>query len=144
MSTDHALDEIEDRTVAALSRLVAGDPEPFKALYSHKPDVTVFGGFGAYELGWDQVGRNIEFAASRFRGGHLEIEPLALGASGDLAYTVWIERGKVRVEGRDEPGTLVVRVTHIFRREDGEWKLIHRHGDPIVEKTEAGAALQPQ
>jgi ketosteroid isomerase-like protein len=143
MSTDHALDEIEDRTVAALSRLVAGDPEPFKALYSHKPDVTVFGGFGAYELGWDQVGRNIEFAASRFRGGHLEIEPLALGASGDLAYTVWIERGKVRVEGRDEPGTLVVRVTHIFRREDGEWKLIHRHGDPIVEKTEAGAAHQP-
>jgi ketosteroid isomerase-like protein len=68
---------------------------------------------------------------------------MALGASGDLAYTVWIERGKVRVEGRDEPGMLAVRVTHIFRREDGEWKLIHRHGDPIVEKPEAGAALQP-
>lgn len=142
MSGDDDLGELVDRTVAALERLVAGDPEPFKALYSHEPDVTVFGGFGAYERGWEQVSQNIGFAASRFRGGHLEIERLAMGASGDLAYTVWMERGKVQVEGRDEPGALAVRVTHIFRREDGDWKLIHRHGDPIVEKTEAAAVLQ--
>jgi ketosteroid isomerase-like protein len=142
MTRNHDLGELVDRTTAALIRLVAGDPEPFKALYSHEPDVTVFGGFGAYERGWDQVGQNIEFAASRFRGGHLAIEPLAVGSSGDLAYMVWIERGQVRVEGRDEPGSLLVRVTHIFRREDGAWKLIHRHGDPIVEKTEAEAVLQ--
>ena len=134
--------EIEDRTRMALDRLVDGDPEPFKALYSHEPDVTVFGGFGAYERGWEQVSQNVEFAASRFRGGHLEIEPLASGVSGDLAYTVWIERGSVLVEGRNEPGSLVVRVTHIFRREDGDWKLVHRHGDPIVEKTDATAVLQ--
>jgi ketosteroid isomerase-like protein len=142
LSTEDALAEIEGRTLAALNRLVAGDPEPFKALYSQQPDVTVFGGFGAYERGWEQVSRNVEFAAARFRGGELKIEPLASGMGGDLAYTVWIERGTVMVEGRDEPGSLVVRVTHIFRREDGAWKLIHRHGDPIVEKTEAAAALQ--
>ncbi len=142
MSTNDELDEIERRTVAALNQLVIGDPEPFKALYSHETDVTVFGGFGAYELGWEQVSQNIELAAFRFRGGRLEVESLARGTSGDLAYTVWIERGRVWVEGRDEPGVLMVRVTHIFRREDGGWSLIHRHGDPIVEKTEATAVLQ--
>jgi ketosteroid isomerase-like protein len=142
MSTESELDAIVDQTVAALNCLVAGNPEPFKALYSPEPDVTVFGGFGAYERGWEQVAQNIEFAASRFRGGHLEIEQLATGMSGDLVYTVWIERGAAQVEGRDEPGALVVRVTHIFRRENGVWKLIHRHGDPIVEKTEAAAVLQ--
>ncbi|MGI8824261.1 MAG: YybH family protein [Chloroflexota bacterium] len=142
MSTESELGEIVDQTVAALNSLVAGAYEPFKALYSHEPDVTVFGGFGAYERGWEQVGQNIEAATSRFRGGHLEIERLAIGMSGDLAYTVWIERGTVRVEGRDEPGALVVRVTHVFRREEGAWKLIHRHGDPIVEKTESAAVLQ--
>ncbi|MGI8825627.1 MAG: hypothetical protein ACR2JC_08275 [Chloroflexota bacterium] len=88
LTGDDALGEIEDRTLAALNRLVASDLEPFKALYSHEPDVTVFGGFGAYECGWDQVSQNIEFAASRFRGGRLEIETLAFGTSGDLAYTV--------------------------------------------------------
>jgi ketosteroid isomerase-like protein len=142
MSVDDDLREIMDRTVAALTCLVEGEPEAFKALYSHEPDVTVFGGFGAYERGWGQVSQNIELAASRFRGGHLEIETLAVGKSGDLAYTIWIERGEVQVEGRDEPGALAVRVTHIFRYEDSAWKLIHRHGDPIVEKTEAQAILK--
>jgi ketosteroid isomerase-like protein len=142
MSSTEALHEIVDSTVAALNCLVAGDPEPFKALYSHEPDVTVFGGFGAYERGWDQVGSNVDWAASRFRGGQLRVESLAMGASGDLAYTVWIERGEVRVAGRDDYAPLVVRVTHIFRRENGAWKLIHRHGDPVVEKTEATAILQ--
>jgi ketosteroid isomerase-like protein len=142
MSTDDDLGEIEKRTVAALNQLVMGDPEPFRALYSHEADVTVFGGFGAYEHGWEQVSQNIGLAASRFLGGRLEVESLARGTSGDLAYTVWIERGQVRVEGRDEPGGLTVRVTHIFRHEDGGWKLVHRHGDPIVERTKAGAVLK--
>ena len=142
MSPDDDLRETLDRLVAALNRLVTGDPEPFKALLSHGQDVTVFGGFGAYERGWEQVAQNTEFAASRFHGGQVGVEPLAMGTSGDLAYTVWIERGEVRVEGRDEPGPLVLRVTHIFRRETGAWKLIHRHGDPVVEKTEATAVLQ--
>ena len=65
-----------------------------------------------------------------------------MGEGGDLGYAVWIERGAVSVEGRDEPGPLVVRVTHIFRREEGVWRLIHRHGDPIAEKTEATSVLQ--
>ncbi len=67
-----------------------------------------------------------------------------MGTGGDLAYTVWIERGQVRVAGRDDYAPLVIRVTHIFRRENGAWKLIHRHGDPLVEKTTATAVLQRQ
>ena len=66
---------------------------------------------------------------------------MAVGSSGDLAYAVWIERAEVRVEGRDDPGSLVVRATHILRREGGEWKLIHRHGDPITQITAATAVL---
>ena len=52
---------------------------------------------------------------------------------------MWIERGQVRVEGRDAAGPLAVRVTHIFRRETGAWRIIHRHGDPITEIREAGS-----
>ncbi len=142
MSSDDDLREIMEKTIEALNRLVQGDPESYEALYSHAQDVTVFGGFGAYERGWDQVGSNVDFAASRFRGGQLRVESLATGLGGDLAYTIWIERGEVRVVGRDDYAPLVVRVTHIFRREGGDWKLFHRHGDAVVEKTEATANLQ--
>jgi ketosteroid isomerase-like protein len=137
------LGDMLNRTVAALNHLVDGDAGPYLALWSHADDVTVMGGFGSYEKGWDRVRRNAEFAASRFRGGKLSgVEEMAVGTSGDLAYAVWIERGEVRVEGRDEAGPLVVRVSHVFRREDGAWKVIHRHGDPIIQITRAAAVLQ--
>ena len=137
------LDEMLDRTRAALGRLVSGDPEPYLALWSQHPDVTVMGGFGAYQTGWEGVRENTRFAASRFRGGQItDVERLAAGVSGDLAFAVWIERGEVRVEGRDEPGPLAVRVTHIFRREAGAWRIIHRHGDPITQIREASSVLQ--
>ncbi|HEY6409433.1 MAG TPA: nuclear transport factor 2 family protein [Ktedonobacteraceae bacterium] len=62
--------------------------------------------------------------------------------SGDLAYTVWIDRGQVRVVGRDEFIPMALRVTYLFRREEGNWKIIHRHADPITDKTETSAILQ--
>lgn len=135
--------ETLDKTTAALQRLVSGDPEPFKALWSHGQDVTVLGGFGGYALGWDQVSQNTDWAASRFRGAKsFGIKMLANGVSGDLGYAVWIEHGEVRVEGREDYVPVVVRVTHIFRREDDVWQIIHRHGDAIIDKTEATAILQ--
>jgi len=140
------LSEIMDKAVDALANgLVAGNPEPFKALWSHDPDVTVLGGFGGYALGWDEVSKNADFAAARFHGARsFGVKKLAHSASGDLGYAVWIEHGEVRVEGRDDYVPIVIRVTHIFRRQDGAWKIIHRHGDPVVEKTVATAILQHQ
>jgi ketosteroid isomerase-like protein len=131
--------EVLEETVAALSGLIVGDPAPFNALWSHADDVTVVGGFGGYERGWERVKQNAEAAASRFTGGRLVgIELVTLGGStsGDLAFSVWIEHfGDVRVAGREESAPLTVRVTHIFRREEGAWKLIHRHGDQVAERT---------
>ena len=139
-------DELRDmlgRTVAALGDLVDGRAGPYLALWSHADDVTVMGGFGSYEKGWDRVRQNAEFAASRFRGGVLgAVEEMAVGESGDLAYAVWIERGEVRVDGRDEPAPLAVRVTHVFRGEEGAWRIIHLHGDPITEVRPAQSVIQ--
>ena len=54
-------------------------------------------------------------------------ELVAAGASGDLAYTVGYERNNVRVEGR--PSVYTLRVTHVYRREDRQWRIVHRHAD---------------
>jgi ketosteroid isomerase-like protein len=123
----------------ANQHFLAGDSAPYKACWSHTDDVTIFGGWGAYEKGWQQVGPRLDWAAARFLEGQRTIELLSMALSGDLAYTVWIERGETRVVGSDELRPSGLRVTHIFRREEGAWKVIHRHADAIMEKIEATA-----
>jgi ketosteroid isomerase-like protein len=75
--------------------------------------------------------------ASWFSDSHeYEFEVIAAGASGDLAYTVGYERNKVQVEG--SPRVYTLRVTHVYRREEGRWRIVHRHADyPPSADTEA-------
>jgi len=106
--------------------------------------VTIFGGYGAQERGWTEVGHRLDWASARFRKGTLTYHPLAAGTSGDLGYAIGIEKGRARVaDEHDSTGELVLRVTHLFRREHDQWKLIHRHADTIVAITTPREHLQP-
>src|SRR5438093_11006448 len=132
MSPEDDLRTTLDQTKAALGRLLHGEAGPLLELWSHADDVTVMGGFGSYEKGWDRVRQNTEFAASRFLGGTLgRVEEMAVGSSGDLAYAVWIELAEVRVELRDDTVSRVVRATQINRCEGVEVNLIPSTGIPI-------------
>ena len=64
-------------------------------------------------------------------------------AGADLGYVVQVERIEARVVGRAEPLRMALRVTMVFRREDGEWKLLHRHADDLVNKRRPGGGLAP-
>jgi ketosteroid isomerase-like protein len=83
----------------------------------------------------------MRWVGSRFAGADaVDVEHTVVASSGDLAYTVGFERSRVSVDGgplRD----MVIRVTHIYRRTDGDWKLVHRHADfppPDQRSTSAG------
>ena len=89
---------------------------------------SLFGAFGPCKKGWRQVGKTTEWVASRFRDGLVTAEYEVVHEGADLAYTVGYEIGDVAVDGA--PVTRQrLRVTQIYRREDGEWRLVHRHGD---------------
>jgi ketosteroid isomerase-like protein len=127
-----------------ISRFINGDPGLWKEQASRRPDATIMGAWGAYEKGWDEVGPRYDWAAARFtnNGAKVKIEYLSSGVSGDLAYTVAIESSEVRLAGQDKPSAMPLRVTHIFRKENGGWKLLHRHADPLMGKTAPNAVLQ--
>jgi ketosteroid isomerase-like protein len=127
------------------NRFINGDPTLWKANASQGDDATIMGAWGAYEQGWDEVGPRYDWAAARFResGAKLDIEYLALGVSGDLAYTIANERSEALIVGQDKPAPMALRVTHLFRMENGAWKLIHRHADPLMEKTAPNTVLKP-
>ena len=104
-----------------------GDPEPRLALWSRADPVTVFGAklSGA---GWSHVSAMFRDVASWFSDSSaFEFEVIAAGASGDLAYTVGYEHDRAKVAGAAREYTL--RVTHVYRREQGTWRIVHRHAD---------------
>ncbi len=108
----------------------SGDPEMMKAAYSHASDVMIMGALGGYEQGWDKVGPRLDWALKQFHGTRNQsFERLAAGNNADFGYEVFLEKSEARTGDTYLPMTL--RVTHVFRKESGEWKLVHRHADPL-------------
>ena len=115
------------RQVEADTALHNGDAAPRMALWSRRDPVTVLGAARS-ATGWDDVRRTFEWVASTFSDCEsFDLDIIAADASGDLAYTVGYEHTKASINGAPQAYTL--RVTHAYRREDGEWKIAHRHAD---------------
>ena len=105
-----------------------GDAGPRKALWSHEEPVTLFGA-ELTRRGWDELEPSFDYLAASFTGSQsFEYEVLAAGVSGDLGYVVGIEHSVASRRGAP-PVRYSLRVTTAFRREYGEWKVVHRHGD---------------
>jgi ketosteroid isomerase-like protein len=128
IATPPDLDRALDRLADALAAMGSGDPLSYAALWRDSPDVTLFGAWGPIERGHAAVTRTFDWVASRFSDGALVPRHEVVGFSGDLAYTVGFEHGQVQVDG-GEPFPMTIRVTHVMRRIDGDWMLLHRHAD---------------
>jgi ketosteroid isomerase-like protein len=114
--------------------LLHGNPTKLEQLYAHTQDVTVLGGFGGIESGWEEVSPRLDWAAGQFKSGSYERETLSLVEGSDLAFTVSIERNRVREIGKPDETELNLRVTQVYRRDGEQWRLVHRHADPLVNK----------
>jgi ketosteroid isomerase-like protein len=125
--TDDFLAAVLPAQRAADRALHNGDVEPRRALWSHRDPVTLYGA-KLSGSGWTELEPMFREVASWFSDSQeFEFEVIAASASGDLAYTVGYERDKVRMEAI--PRVYTLRVTHVYRREDGRWRIVHRHAD---------------
>jgi ketosteroid isomerase-like protein len=128
---------------AAMTQLAAaqrdfmnGDATGLQALYSHRDDVTVMGGFGGFERGWAEVGPRLACAASHFHGGEYSQHNISITVGLDVACLVCLERwARSSQDGKPEP-IMELRVTQTFRLEGDRWRLVHRHADGLVHKRE--------
>jgi ketosteroid isomerase-like protein len=138
--TEDFLGSVMPRLKEADTALHSGDASPRMAMWSHNDPVTVFGALLSVS-GWGEVGRAFEWLASRFSNGSYDYEVIAAGASGDLGYIAGIEHSTASVGGAP-PEAYELRVTTILRREDGDWKVVHRHADPIPDSHAARRQLE--
>ena len=143
MTVVEDVDQLTEQYQLGLEEFMKGNPEPVKELFSHRDDVTLANPLGPPARGWDQVAATIERASSFMRDGEdLHCETVAKYVTAELAYTVWIERVKAKVGGREDITQTALRVTMIFRPEEGVWKVVHRHADPITTAQPAESVIQ--
>jgi ketosteroid isomerase-like protein len=129
--TGEALSRLRKALVAAQTEFVQGNAKPFKSLWSHGEDVSIFGAFGGFEQGWSLVGARLDWASSQFGDGLWSCEDVAAYITDDMACLVGIERTEALLGDGQERVVQELRVTHVFRREGDAFRIVHRHADPL-------------
>ncbi len=136
-------DRLIEQQHLALDAFAKGDDDPLAALWSRADDVTLGNPFGPFVRGYEQVAETMKRAAAHYRDGEAsEFEQLARHVAGDVAYIVEVERFNAKLGGREDVTPVALRCTSIFRREDGNWRLVHRHADPITTPQPAESVIQ--
>ncbi len=143
MDAVNDVDALIEQYHLALDEFMKGNPEPVKNLFSHREDATLANPYGPPVRGWEQVARTLEHAASLRRDGEMiSFEVISKYITPALAYVVEIERAKAKVGIREDITPYALRATMIFRPEEGLWKVVHRHADPITTAQPVDSVLQ--
>jgi ketosteroid isomerase-like protein len=128
MALEDEIRQASEQFYTALNRVINGDPGPIMEVWSHGSDVTTMHPLGGRETGWEEVRASWEQVAQAFSDGQVSIEDLVvIPLSDDVAYTLGLEQGQAKL-GEETVG-IGWRVTNIYRREEGEWKMVHHHTD---------------
>lgn len=142
--TETDIANLTRRSAEANAALVRGDINGYLALIEPAKDFTLMQPFGgATTRGFDPSSEHRAALARFFKSsGTFDQEVVAAYNSGDLVVLATIERLRAEVGGLPEQDWSL-RVTQVFRRDGAEWRLVHRHADPLVNgiSLEQAAAL---
>jgi ketosteroid isomerase-like protein len=130
--TNEELAELIRHAAEAASAYMRGDIRKYLTLIKHADDYTLMAPFGGEPThGFDASPERLEATARFFQAGEADLELVQSYVAGDMVVLVVIERQHGEVGGLpDQDWSL--RVTLVFRRDESEWRLVHRHADPLV------------
>ena len=133
MGSSHelAVRQAADQFYDALNVMFTGDVAPMKSVWSHADDVAYMGPGGSIKIGWSKVWKDWEAQAACKLGGEVRAKDVHFVVNGDLAVMYAREVGEnTNIGGRREK--VDIRVTNIFRKEDGKWLMIGHHTDLLA------------
>jgi ketosteroid isomerase-like protein len=143
MALEDEIRQASEQFYAALNREINGDPGPMMEVWSHGSDVTAMHPLGGRETGWEEVRASWEQVAQAFSDGQVSLDGLMIvPLSDDVVYTLGTENGQAKFG--DETVGIDWRATNIYRREGGEWKMVHHHTDVSPAMVEAFDRLEVQ
>ena len=136
------LDRFIDQYHLALVDVNKGDAKPVLSMFSHREDVSLANPLGPAVRGREDVEATVERAANHFREGYATgFETIVKKVTPELAFILEVEHYKAKVDGRKDLSSKALRVTSIFRPEEGVWKLLHRHADYITSARPAESGI---
>ena len=127
MSAEDEVRAAADRFYAALNGILNGDAGPMAKIWSQSADVTAMHPIGGRQVGWDQVWGSWQQVAEIASGGSVALRDRLVRVVGDAAYELGTEHVDATLAGT--PVRREVRVTNIYRRETGAWRIVHHHAD---------------
>jgi len=105
------------------------ETEAFLQLWSHAPDASIMAAVGGHHVGYDQVAHLLTWVSERVTFESVQQHVLIVQVHGDLAFSVALED---YTNTTREPHAVTLRATQVYRREDGAWRLLHRHAEALT------------
>jgi ketosteroid isomerase-like protein len=127
MTTKREIREVSTQFYAALTRMLNGDARALSDVWSHRSFVTAMHPLGGRQVGWAEVRKTWEQIAQRSSEGKVELKDQLIRLAGEVAYEVGVEHVEAKLGG--QKFVAVIRVTNIYQREAGAWKITHHHTD---------------
>jgi ketosteroid isomerase-like protein len=125
-----AIDEVRNASnqfYAALNKMTNGDAQSLSGIWSHNSEVTTMHPIGGRQVGWKDVWETWDQTARVASDGQVKLQDQFIRVVGDLAYEIGVENAGFNIAGQKV--TDQVRVTNIYQKEGGTWKIVHHHAD---------------
>lgn len=140
MSNVEEVREASKKFYEGLNRMANGEKDTLAAAWAQNDSVTTMHPIGGREVGWKEVENSFNQVAGVASEGKVELKDQLIQVLGDVAYEVGIEKPQFKIAGMEVKGEL--RVTNIYRKENGSWKMVHHHTDIAPSMIEVLQKLQ--
>ena len=127
MSTADEVREASKKFYAGLNKMANGTNNALVDAWSHSSSVTAMHPIGGREVGWDKVNDSFNQVGNIASEGKVVLKDQLINVIGEVAYELGIEQVDAKFAGEEIKDE--IRVTNIYQKEGGTWKMIHHHSD---------------
>jgi ketosteroid isomerase-like protein len=127
MSSQDEVRIASDKFYAALNKMTNGNSQSLSDIWSHNQEVTTMHPIGGRQVGWKDVWQTWDQTAQVASEGQVKLQDQFIRVVGDMAYEIGVENAGFKIAGQKV--TDQVRVTNIYQKEGGTWKIVHHHSD---------------
>jgi ketosteroid isomerase-like protein len=127
MSVKEEIVQASKQFYGALNHMLKGDATPMASVWSHGSGVDSMHPIGGRDIGWEKVDDSFKQVAKLASGGEVRLSEQRIEVDGNMAYEVGIEKGQATFAGQKV--AIEHRVTNVYRKENGNWKMVHHHTD---------------